>query len=77
MIDFAKKNNAILQLIELESAIEDDLYRKCHSDLAQMENELRRRAEKIRIRSMHHRRKYLLPGGVEVEVVRPMHNTEF
>lgn len=77
MIDFAKKNNVILQLIELESAIEDDLYRRYHSDLAQIEDELKRRAEKIRVRRMHHRRKYLLPGGIEVEVVRPMHNTEF
>lgn len=77
MIDFAKKNNAILQLIELESAIEDDLYRRYHSDLTQIEDELKRKAEKIRVRSMHHRKKYLLPGGVEVEVVKPMHNTEF
>jgi cyclic pyranopterin phosphate synthase len=77
MIDFAKKNDAILQLIELESAVEDDLYRRYHSDLAQIEKELKRKAEKIRVRRMHHRRKYLLPRGVEVEVVRPMHNTEF
>ena len=77
VIDFAEKNNVILQLIELESAIEGRLYRKYHSDLAQIQNELKTKAEKIRIRRMHHRRKYLLPRGVEVEVVRPMHNTEF
>jgi len=77
VIDFAEKNNVILQLIELESAIEDRLYRKYHSDLTQIQNELKTKAEKIRIRRMHHRRKYLLPRGVEVEVVRPMHNTEF
>jgi cyclic pyranopterin phosphate synthase len=77
MIDFAEKNAVVLQLIELESAIEDGLYQKYHSDLSQIEDELERRAEKIRIRRMHHRRKYLLPRGVEVEVVRPMHNTEF
>jgi cyclic pyranopterin phosphate synthase len=77
MIDFAEKNDVILQLIELESAVEDNVYRKYHSDLAQIEHELTKRAEKIRIRRMHHRRKYLLPQSVEVEVVRPMHNTEF
>lgn len=77
MIGFAEKNDVILQLIELESAIEDDLYWRYHLDLVQIEDELKRRAEKIRVRRMHHRRKYLLPGGVEVEVVRPMHNTEF
>jgi cyclic pyranopterin phosphate synthase len=35
------------------------------------------KAEKVTVRSMHHRRKYHLSDGVEVEVVRPMHNTEF
>jgi cyclic pyranopterin phosphate synthase len=77
MINFAKKNDAILQLIELESAVEDEFYRRYHSNLARIEKELKRKAERIRVRRMHHRRKYLLPGGVEVEVVRPMHNTEF
>jgi cyclic pyranopterin phosphate synthase len=77
MMDFARENGLILQLIEFESANEDDLYHRYHSDLNQIENELRIKAEKIIVRRMHHRRKYLLPEGVEVEVVRPMHNTEF
>lgn len=78
MIDFAGENNLILQLIEFESPNgEDDDYRKYHSDLAKIEAELGKRAEKTTIRRMQNRRKYFLENGVEVEVVRPMHNTEF
>jgi len=77
MIEFAERNSLILQLIELESAREDELYRKYHSDMTKIENELTKKAEKVTIRNMHHRRKYLLPSKVEVEIVKPMHNTEF
>lgn len=47
MIDFAEKNDAILQLIELESAVEDELYRRYHSDLARIEKELKRRPKRL------------------------------
>ena len=79
MVDFARENNLILQLIELEASKENlnEVYMRRHLDLAEIENELNRRAEKVIVREMHHRRKYLLREGVEVEVVRPMHNTEF
>lgn len=77
IVDFAKRNSVILQLIELESAIEDKLYRKYHSDMTKLENELKKKAERVTVRSMHHRRKYFLRSKVEVEIVRPMHNTEF
>ncbi|RLI36690.1 GTP 3',8-cyclase MoaA, partial [Candidatus Bathyarchaeota archaeon] len=77
MAKFAGENGLILQLIELESAVENELYKRFHVDLTRIERELERRAEKVIVREMHHRRKYFLPDGVEVEVVRPMHNTEF
>jgi len=77
MIEFAKRNKTVLQLIELESAREDEFYKKHHFDITEIEDELRKRAKKVTIRRMHHRRKYSLPGSTEVEVVRPMHNTEF
>jgi len=77
MIEFAKENDLILQLIELESALEDEFYKKYHTDLLRIENDLEREAEKIIVRRMHHRKKYFLHGGGEVEVVKPMHNTEF
>jgi len=77
MIEFAKRNRVVLQLIELESAREDGFYRKYHLDMTQIEEKLEKKAEKVTIRNMHHRRKYLLPSKVEVEIVKPMHNTEF
>jgi len=77
MINFARENNLILQIIELERANEDDFYAQYHVDLNHIEEKLRERATKIVVRRMHHRRKYILDGDVEVEIVRPMHNSEF
>ncbi len=79
LVDFSRKNNYILQLIELEATREkeeEEFYKRYHYDLNGVENELASRAERIEVRDMHHRRKYFL-DGCEVEVVRPMHNTEF
>jgi GTP 3',8-cyclase len=78
MIEFAGEENAILQLIELETSKEhlnDGLYSRYHYDLKEIEEQLKGRAERIVSRRMHHRMKYYLP--TEVEIVRPMHNSEF
>lgn len=78
MIRFAEKEGAILQLIELEASREklnDGFYSRYHLDLHEIEEQLKIRAERIVSRKMHHRMKYYLP--TEVEVVRPMHNSEF
>jgi cyclic pyranopterin phosphate synthase len=64
--------NLILQLIELMSLGGCE----CHSDLQSLENELAGRSKVILTRRMHHRKKYCLDGA-EIEVVRPLHNTEF
>jgi len=64
--------NLILQLIELMSLGGCD----CHSDLAALEKDLAGRSKVILTRRMHHRKKYCLDGA-EIEVVRPLHNTEF
>ena len=77
MIKFARENQLILQIIELERANEDEFYMRYHVDLNDIEGKLRERAAKIIVRRMHHRRKYILNEGVEVEIVRPMHNSEF
>jgi len=77
MIDFAKKNDVILQIIELESSIENEFYRKYHASLDAVEHLLEGMTESVTIRKMHHRKKYHLRGGGEVEIVKPMHNTEF
>lgn len=83
MINFSSQNNVILQIIEMETEkenAENILYRKYHHDLLSVEKELERKASRIESREMHHRKKYFLPfngGEVQVEVVRPMHNSEF
>jgi len=77
MIDFARENGVILQIIEFESPYENEMYRKYHVGLDAIEELLAKMSERITIREMHHRKRYYLRGGGEVEVVRPMHNTEF
>ena len=77
MIKFTRENGLVLQVIELESTDETEAYRKYHAELKEIEEFLKNNAEKVVTRQMHHRRKYLLRGGGEVEVVNPMHNTEF
>ena len=62
----------ILQLIELMH-FNDCNY---HGDLHGLEDSLASRSKQIISRRMHHRKKYCLDGA-EVEVVRPLHNTEF
>jgi cyclic pyranopterin phosphate synthase len=64
--------NLILQLIELMH------FNGCmyHGDLGSLEHDLALRSKQILTRRMHHRKKYCLDGA-EVEVVRPVHNTEF
>jgi len=79
LAEFARGNNCVLQLIELEAGRDQestDFYRRYHYDLRDLENDLERRAERTEIRSMHHRRKYFVDGA-EIEIVRPMHNSEF
>ena len=77
MIDFAKKNDLILQIIELESPDQDQIYKTYHVSLSDIESRLKTMSKKVTVRKMHHRRKYYLQNGGKVEIVRPMHNTEF
>ena len=62
----------VLQLIELMN------FNNCssHGDLNGLEQDLAARSNQIITRRMHHRKKYCLEGA-EVEIVRPLHNTEF
>jgi GTP 3',8-cyclase len=72
LIEFSRKKGLILQLIELL-----DLKKMGVSgDIEKIEQELQAKADKVQTRQMHRRRKYFLDGA-EVEVVRPMDNTEF
>jgi len=72
-IRFVRGNrNLILQVIELME------FRDCtnHHELKELEAWLSRNSQEILTRRMHHRKKYCIDGA-EVEVVRPLHNTEF
>jgi cyclic pyranopterin phosphate synthase len=70
---FIRNNrDLILQLIELM----DIGACSSHKDLSCLESDLENRSRVIITRRMHHRKKYCLDGA-EVEVVRPLHNTEF
>ena len=76
MIAYTSKRGIILQLIELLD-VGDGNFAEYHCNLEGVERELRSRVVKVRTRRlMQARKKYILPEG-EVEVVRPMHNTEF
>ena len=72
MVDFARDRSVVLQLIELL----DQPGRGVGGDLSGIEAALEARAEDVVTRDMQRRRKYFI-SGAEVEVVRPMDNTEF
>ena len=76
MIDFVRayEGKVILQLIELMNI--DPELSKYTIDSKALEEKLAERASEIRIRHLHHRKKYII-DGVEVEFVRPMDNSEF
>lgn len=80
MFQFCKENGAILQIIELlktESCPDTDFFDDYHYDIGIIEDQLLKEATDIKTRSfMQDRKKYFLDGG-EIEVVRPMDNTEF
>jgi cyclic pyranopterin phosphate synthase len=72
-IHFVSGNrNLVLQLIELMD-IKECPY---HSDIDGLEDRIAQHSTQILTRRMHHRKKYCFDGA-EVEVVRPLHNTEF
>jgi len=72
MVEFARDRSVVLQLIELL----DQPGRGVGGDLSGIEAALEARAEDVVTRDMQRRRKYFI-SGAEVEVVRPMDNTEF
>ncbi len=78
MMKFSASRGVVLQLIELLRTPEtSDAYRRYHRDLGPIERMLRERATGVRTRRlMHARRKYIVDGA-EVEVVNPMHNSDF
>ncbi len=78
MIDYAKENHVILQLIELDPINVSTVYYKTHHRfLGEVEANLRDAAVSIETRRlMHNRLIYHLPS-VTVEVVHPIENSDF
>lgn len=80
MFNFCKENGAILQLIELiesDSCNDNEKNINYHYDLSQVERELESKASHVKARKfMQDRKKYFIDGG-EIEVVKPMDNTQF
>jgi cyclic pyranopterin phosphate synthase len=78
MIDYASERGAILQLIELMKMPPGGKnFDHNYLDLSEFERSLTGRAMAVQTRRlMHARKRYILPKG-EVEVVKPMHNSEF
>lgn len=80
MFSFCKEHGAVLQLIELlktENNRESEFFDEYHYDMGDLEDELHRISSRVKKRKfMQDRKKYFVEGG-EIEVVRPMDNTEF
>ena len=80
MFQFCKDTGAILQLIELlktENCQESEFFDEYHYDMGELENELTKISNRVKTRRfMQDRKKYFVNGG-EIEIVRPMDNTEF
>ncbi len=83
LLNFTAKEGLVLQVIELEVPREsEDLiwFKKYHKSLKEYEEYLEKIKTKISYNSLHNRKKYFVPVNdvmAEVELVSPMHNTEF
>jgi cyclic pyranopterin phosphate synthase len=80
MFQFCKKYGVVLQLIELlntENCADTDFLDEYHYNMSPLEEELNKLSSNVKTRAfMQDRKKYFIDGG-EIEVVRPMDNTEF
>jgi len=78
MIQFAAQTGTILQMIELEPInLNKEYYERHHVGLDEISQKLEKLASETRVRKfMQKRRVYVLPK-VNVELIRPIENTEF
>jgi cyclic pyranopterin phosphate synthase len=76
LIEYYSREGVVLQLIELMDT-DGEFFERYFYDLDEVERELEGKASRIRVRKyMQGRRKYILDGA-QVEVIKPMHNSEF
>ncbi len=78
LIEYAGRNNVVLQLIELDPVnVGDNYYKEHHRSLDEQEAMLKEKAISVETRPfMHNRLIYHLPN-VTVEVVKPIENSDF
>jgi cyclic pyranopterin phosphate synthase len=80
MFEFSKENHLILQLIELiksDSCENNEFSIKHHYSLDNLEKDLEDIADEVKTRKfMQDRKKFFIDGG-EIEIVRPIDNTNF
>lgn len=83
LIKFSAETGTILQVIELEVPIEKErteFFRKYHVNPKFLEEHLEKIADEVHYNELHRRRRYRFRFDshiAEVEIVRPMHNSEF
>jgi len=83
ILEFCGRKGYILQIIEYvasKEGVKSKFYNEHHIDLASVEEYLQSIALESKARSMQKRKRFMIPvnGNVaRVELVRPMHNTEF
>ncbi len=83
MLRFAAETGAVLQIIELEAPVEKEqteFFRKYHLNPKFIEEELEKIADEIKYNELHRRKRFMFSVDgkrAEVEIVRPMHNSEF
>lgn len=83
LMEFVKNSKMILQIIELEVPVEGlntPWYLKYHLSLDEVEKYLRSLNPEIKKNPLHNRDKFIINvngSRYEVELVKPMHNTEF
>lgn len=83
LMTFTAREGLVLQVIELEVPRESEdmkWFRQYHKNLKEYEDYLEKNNIKVAYNPLHNRKKYFVPvnGNIgEVEIVNPMHNTEF
>jgi len=78
MMDYAEGIGAILQLIELEPVKKgEEFYKQYHYPMDNLEQEISSKASNIRVRHSMQNRKVYTVGKLDVEIVKPVENSEF
>jgi len=78
-IDLSAKLRTPVQFIEYHEppGLNSSVFKNFYYPLKPLELELEKISYDVKIRRMHHRKRFYLKNGAEVEIVRPMFNPDF